>query len=129
MNSCAVTEEFFVEVLGDVLTSPSSPLTSSTKRCCPRSSRNTPGARQPAVLGYDSSSKTAYRQRCLGHSLFASPSSPSRTARPSTSPTPPLPRSTSAVLGTGIDSNKLSQLVGAHFADLAPPLVSTTAAK
>ena len=107
------------------------PPTNSTKRFCPQvQSEHAQAQSNPAVLGYDSLLQTAYRQRSLGHSLFASPASPVSHRQAVDFAHAAFAKNNIAVLASGIESNKLSQLVQAHFGDLAPSAsVSTTPAK
>lgn len=124
-------EDFFVEVLGDVLSKSKFAAHEFNEEALPQvQAEHAQAQSNPAVLGYDSLLQTAYRQRSLGHSLFASPASPVSHRQTVDFAHAAFAKNNIAVLGSGIESNKLSQLVSAHFGDLAATAsVSTTAAK
>ncbi|KAJ9478466.1 Cytochrome b-c1 complex subunit 2, mitochondrial [Pseudozyma hubeiensis] len=124
-------EEFFVEVLGDVLTKSKFAAHEFNEEVLPQVQAEFAQAQSnPAVLGYDSLLQTAYRQRSLGHSLFASPASPVSHRQTVDFAHAAFAKNNIAVLGSGIDAGKLSQLVSAHFGDLsASASVKSTAAK
>lgn len=124
-------EEFFVEVLGDVLSKSKFAAHEFNEEVLPQVQAEYAQAQSnPAVLGYDSLLQTAYRQRSLGHSLFASPASPITHRQTVDFAHAAFAKDNIAVLGSGIDSAKLSQLVSAHFGELAASAsVSSTPAK
>ncbi|SPO22957.1 probable QCR2 - 40 kDa ubiquinol cytochrome-c reductase core protein 2 [Ustilago trichophora] len=124
-------EDFFVEVLGDVLTKSKFAAHEFNEEVLPQVQAEYAQAQSnPAVLGYDTLLQTAYRQRSLGHSLFASPSSPVTHRQTVDFAHASFAKNNIAVLGSGIDSAKLNQLVSAHFGELAASAsVSSTAAK
>lgn len=124
-------EEFFVEVLGDVLSKSKFAAHEFNEEVLPQVQAEYAQAQSnPAVLGYDSLLQTAYRQRSLGHSLFASPASPITHRQTVDFAHAAFAKDNIAVLGSGIDSAKLNQLVSAHFGELAASAsVSSTPAK
>ncbi|EST07459.1 Peptidase M16, N-terminal [Kalmanozyma brasiliensis GHG001] len=124
-------EDFFVEVLGDVLTKSKFAAHEFNEEVLPQvQSEYAQALANPAVLGYDNLLQTAYRQRALGHSLFASPSSPVSHRQVVDFAHAAFAKNNIAVLGTGIDSGKLSQLVSSHFGELsASASVSSPASK
>ncbi|GAK63308.1 ubiquinol-cytochrome C reductase complex core protein 2 precursor [Moesziomyces antarcticus] len=124
-------EEFFVEALGDVLSKSKFAAHEFNEEVLPQVQAEYAQAQSnPAVLGYDSLLQTAYRQRSLGHSLFASPASPITHRQTVDFAHAAFAKDNIAVLGSGIDSAKLNQLVSAHFGELAASAsVSSTPAK
>lgn len=124
-------EEFFVEVLGDVLTKSKFAAHEFNEQVLPQvQSEHAQAQSNPTVLGYDHLLQTAYRQRGLGSSLFASPASPVTHRQTVDFAKAAFAKNNIAVLGSGIESAKLNQLVSAHFGDLAPTAsVSSNAAK
>ncbi|SJX61561.1 probable QCR2-40 kDa ubiquinol cytochrome-c reductase core protein 2 [Sporisorium reilianum f. sp. reilianum] len=124
-------EDFFVEVLGDVLSKSKFAAHEFNEEVLPQvQSEHAQAQSNPAVLGYDSLLQTAYRQRSLGRSLFASPASPVSHRQTVDFAHAAFAKDNIAVLGSGIDSAKLSQLVDAHFGDLAASAsVKSSAAK
>lgn len=69
----------------------------------------------PSALALEDFVQTAYRQRGLGASLYATPISPLRYDTVTSYAKAAFAKSNLAVLGTGIDASKLSALVGKHF--------------
>ncbi|PWZ00807.1 LuxS/MPP-like metallohydrolase [Testicularia cyperi] len=124
-------EDFFVEVLGDVLTKSKFAAHEFNEEVLPQvEAEYAQALANPTVLGYDSLLQTAYRQRSLGHSLFASPASPVSHRQTVDFAKAAFAKNNIAVLGSGIEANKLSQLVQAHFGDLtATTSLSSTPAK
>ncbi|SNX83421.1 probable QCR2 - 40 kDa ubiquinol cytochrome-c reductase core protein 2 [Melanopsichium pennsylvanicum] len=124
-------EDFFVQVLGDVLTKTKFAAHEFNEEVLPQvQAEHAQAQSNPAVLGYDSLLQTAYRQRSLGHSLFASPASPVTHRQTVDYAHAAFAKNNIAVLGSGIDSSKLNSLVSAHFADLNPTTsISSTGAK
>lgn len=124
-------EEFFLEVLGDVLTRSKFAVHEFNEEVLPQvQSEHAQAQSNPAVLGYDHLLQTAYRQRGLGSSLFASPLLPVTHRQTVDFAKAAFAKNNIAVLGSGIESNKLNQLVSAHFGDLAASAsISSTASK
>lgn len=69
----------------------------------------------PATFGLDVFTQTAYRQRGLGSSLYASDASPVRHEDVVAFAKGAFSRSNAAVVGTGIDAQRLSSLVSKSF--------------
>ena len=69
----------------------------------------------PVVLGFDVLTQTAYRQRGLGASLFASPAAEVLNSKVTAFGKAAYSRSNIAVLGRGLDASKLSSLVSKNF--------------
>lgn len=124
-------EDFFVELLGDVLTKSKFAKHEFNEEVLPQvQAEHAQALSNPAVLGYDNLLQTAYRQRSLGHSLFASPASPVSHRQTVDFAKAAFAKNNIAVIGSGIESSKLSELVSSHFGDLAASAsVSSTPAK
>lgn len=124
-------EEFFVEILGDVLSKSKFPAHEFNEEVLPQvQAEHAQAESNPSILGYDHLLQTAYRQRGLGHSLFASPASPVSYRQTIDFARSSFAKNNIAVLGSGIEANKLAQLVQASFSDLtASGSVSSTPAK
>lgn len=69
----------------------------------------------PSVFGFDVLTQTAYRQRGLGASLFASPASPITVNDTVSYGRAAFSKSNIAVLGTGVDASRLASLVSKNF--------------
>lgn len=114
-------EDFFVQILGDVLASSKLASHEFKEEVLPAvQSEYEAVLNQPNVLGYDVLTQTAYRQRGLGASLFASPSSPVSHSQSVAFARSVFAKNNIAVVGSGIDSAALQKLVSAHFKDVAP---------
>ena len=113
-------EDFFVEVLGDVLTKSKFAAHEYTEEVIPQvQAEHAQALANPEVLGFDTLLQTAYRQRGLGHSLFASPATPVSYNQAVDFAKAAFAKDNIAVLGSGIEADKLSKLVSAHFGGLA----------
>ena len=96
-------EDFFVEVLGDVLSKSKFAAHEFNEEVLPQvQAEHAQAQSNPAVLGYDSLLQTAYRQRSLGHSLFASPASPVSHRQTVDFAHAAFAKNNIAVLGSGI---------------------------
>ncbi|KAN0061622.1 ubiquinol-cytochrome c reductase core subunit 1 [Thecaphora frezii] len=113
-------EDFFVEILGDVLTKSKFAPHEFQEEVVPQVQAEHAQAHSvPEVLGFDALLQTAYRQRGLGASLFASPATPVSHKDAVAYAKSTFAKNNIAVLGSGIESEKLSQLVAKHFGSLA----------
>ncbi|CAO1626224.1 unnamed protein product [Parajaminaea phylloscopi] len=112
-------EDYFVEVLGDVLASSKFPTHEFNEEVLPAiRGEYEQVSSVPSVFGFDVLTQTAYRQRGLGASLFASPASPISVQDTVSYGRAAFSKSNIAVLGTGVDASKLSGLVSKSFADI-----------
>lgn len=108
--------DFFVEILGDVLSTSKFATHEFNEEVLPASrAEYEQVAGNPSILGFDALTQTAYRQRGLGASLFASPSSPISASGVSSYAKGAFARDNIAVFGTGISQDKLSSLVSKSF--------------
>lgn len=115
-NSC---REYFVDLLGDVLASSKFVVHEFKEEVLPAiRGEFEQVSNDPATLGLDILTQTAYRQRGLGASLYASPASPISASDAAAYGRAAFSKSNIAVVGTGIDASKLSSLVSKHFADV-----------
>lgn len=114
-----VYRDYFVEVLGDVLTSSKFSTHEFNEEVLPAiRGEYEQVASIPSVFGFDVLTQTAYRQRGLGASLFASPASPIAANDATSYGRAAFSKSNIAVLGTGVEVSKLSSLVSKYFASV-----------
>ncbi|PWN44070.1 putative QCR2-40 kDa ubiquinol cytochrome-c reductase core protein 2 [Ceraceosorus guamensis] len=113
-------EEFFVEILGEVLGKSSFLRHEYDEVVVPSlSDEYQINQSTPAALALEDFTQTAYRQRGLGASLYATPVSPLSYDTVTSYAKAAFAKSNLAVLGTGIDASKLSSLVGKHFKSIS----------
>ncbi|UZJ54797.1 hypothetical protein CBS101457_004117 [Exobasidium rhododendri] len=114
-------EEFFVEVLGDVLSSSKFLSHEFHEEVLPQvQTEFEQSLNSPSILGFDQLTQTAYRQRGLGASLFSSPASPISHSQVVDYAHSVFAKDNIAVVGSGIDSGYLSKLVSTYFKDVRP---------
>lgn len=111
--------DFFVELLGDVLTSSRFVAHEFKETVVPslRSEYESVSS-SPSTFGFDILTQTAYRQRGLGGSLYGSPASQIRHRDVVDFARAAFSKSNVSVVGTGIDSQKLASLVSKNFAEV-----------
>ncbi|PWN51971.1 putative QCR2-40 kDa ubiquinol cytochrome-c reductase core protein 2 [Violaceomyces palustris] len=124
-------EDYFVEILGDVLSRSKFARHEFEEEVVPQVQAEYGQAfASPEIIGYDSLLQTAYRQRGLGSSLFASPVTPVSYKTVVDYAKQVFSKNNIAVLGSGIEAGKLSELVSKNFADVsASGSVPSTASK
>lgn len=108
--------DYFVEVLGDVLSASKFPAHEFNEEVLPAIRGEYEQISSiPSVFGFDVLTQTAYRQRGLGSSLFASPASPITAGDAVSYGRAAFAKSNIAVLGTGVEARKLTSLVQKNF--------------
>ncbi|EPQ31795.1 uncharacterized protein PFL1_01127 [Pseudozyma flocculosa PF-1] len=113
-------EDFFVEILGDAVSKSKFAPHEFYEEVMPQVvAEHLQASASPEVLGLDALLQTAYRQRGLGASLFASPATPVSHKDTVAFAKGAFAKNNIAVLGSGIESGKLSSLVSKHFGGLA----------
>lgn len=113
--------DYFVEVLGDVLSSSKFAPHEFNEEVLPQvHSEYEQALNQPNVLGFDQLTQTAYRQRGLGASLFATPTNPVSHKQTVAFAEATFAKDNIAVVGSGIDAAHLSKLVSQHFKNVRP---------
>ncbi|KDN39952.1 putative QCR2-40 kDa ubiquinol cytochrome-c reductase core protein 2 [Tilletiaria anomala UBC 951] len=123
-------EDFFVEVLGDAVSQAKFARHEYSESVVPLIQSDAEfAAANPLVSGFDQLTSTAYRNRGLGASLFASHSSPISYSDVQHYAKSVLAKNNLAVLGSGIESEKLAKLVQQHFAPLSPSASSASTTK
>ncbi len=109
--------EFFLEILGDAISTPKLSRHEFVEEVVPSLQLDYEQAQGNAlVLGFDALTSTAFRHKGLGASLFASPSSPVSHSQTVQYAQGVLAKSNLALLGTGIEAQKLAALVSKSFA-------------
>ncbi|CAO1628409.1 unnamed protein product [Sympodiomycopsis kandeliae] len=113
-------EDYFVELLGDVLATSRFVHHEFKEEVLPAlRSEYEQVSSSPSTFGFDVLTQTAYRQRGLGASLYASQASPVGHQQVASFAKSAFARNNIAVLGTGIESNKLASLVSKNFAQVS----------
>jgi len=114
------SRDYFVEVLGDVLSSSKFVRHEFDEEVVPSvQSEYEQASTQPSTLGFDILTQTAFRHRGVGSSLFASPASPVSYSDAVSFGRQSFSKSNIAVLGSGIESSKLASLVSSNFANIS----------
>lgn len=111
----AFDRDYFVQVLGDVLSSKFAPH-EYTEEVLPQvQGEYDQVLQQPQTLGFDVLTQTAYRQKGLGASLFSTPSSPVSHSQIVSFAQSAFAKDNIAIVGSGIDTSKLSDLTSKYF--------------
>lgn len=116
LGALVYCRDFFAELLGDVLSNSKLLRHEFNEEVLPNvQSEYEQALNSPAVLGYDALTQTAYRGRGLGASLFALPASPVSHSEAVAYAKSAFSKSNMVVLGSGIESSSLSNLVSKTF--------------
>ncbi|KAL9933563.1 hypothetical protein V8E36_007739 [Tilletia maclaganii] len=113
-------EEFFVPLLGEVLSSSTFRRHEFQEEVVPQlASEAEQAAGNPLILGFDQLTQTAFRHRGVGASLFASAIHPVSHAQTVAFARSAVAKNNFVILGSGIDSGKLANLVSKSFSGVS----------
>lgn len=114
-------EEYFVQVLGDVLSSQKYQSHEYNEEVVPQvQSEYEQALNSPNTLGFDTLTQTAYRQRGLGASLFSTPTIPISHSQIVAYAQAAFAKDNIAIVGSGIESSTLTNLVSKYFKEARP---------
>ncbi|KAK0549123.1 ubiquinol-cytochrome c reductase core subunit 1 [Tilletia horrida] len=109
-------EDFFVPLLGEVVSQSAFRRHEFNEEVVPQiGSEYEQSLGNPLVLGFDQLTQTAFRHRGIGASLFASPIHPVSHAQTVAFAREAIAKNNLVVLGSGIDSGKLANLISKSF--------------
>ncbi|CAD6893043.1 unnamed protein product [Tilletia controversa] len=113
-------EDFFIPLLGEAISQATFRRHEFTEEVAPQlASEYEHSIGNPLILGFDQLTQTAFRHRGVGASLFASPIHPISHAQTLSFARSAIAKNNLAILGSGIDSGKLANLVSKSLTGLS----------
>ncbi|KAK0530830.1 ubiquinol-cytochrome c reductase core subunit 1 [Tilletia horrida] len=113
-------EDFFIPLLGEAVSQASFRRHEFNEEVIPQvASEYEQAIGNPLILGFDQLTQTAFRHRGVGASLFTSPIHPVSHAQTVAFARSAIAKNNLVVLGSGIDSGKLANLVSKSFSNVS----------